>query len=143
MNVPLLERCLLDLMETNTCDMPVFDFENHCPHPYTRRIRFGEREIAVVEGIHALNPAISRHLPEDGVLKIYISVKQGFEEQGEALLSPNQVRLVRRLVRDSLFRNTQPGPDIGYVGYRDGRGAEIHQALSRGGRCHNQFPALL
>ena len=109
LNVPLLERCLLDLMETNTCDMPVFDFENHCPHPYTRRIRFGEREIAVVEGIHALNPAISRHLPEDGVLKIYISVKQGFEEQGEAFLSPNQVRLVRRLVRDSLFRNTQPG----------------------------------
>ena len=42
-------------------------------------------------------------------MKIYISVKQGFEEQGEALLSPNQVRLVRRLVRDSLFRNTQPG----------------------------------
>ena len=36
LNVPLLERCLLDLMETNTCDMPVFDFENHCPHPYTR-----------------------------------------------------------------------------------------------------------
>ena len=109
LNVPLLERCLLNLMETNTCEMPVFDFEHHIPHPYTKRIRLGERDIVVVEGIHALNPAISRHLPEAGVLKIYISVKQGLEAQGKILLSPNGVRLVRRLVRDYLFRNNPPG----------------------------------
>ncbi len=108
LNVPLLERCLLDLMEKNACEMPVFDFENHIPFSYTRSVRLGQRDIAVVEGIHALNPAISQHLPEEGVLKIYISVKQGLDERGTLLLSPNQVRLIRRLVRDSLFRNNPP-----------------------------------
>lgn len=113
LNVPLLERCLLDLLETNACEMPVFDFEKHRPHVYTHSLRLGQRDIAVVEGIHALNPTISRHLPEEGVLKMYISVKQGLEEQGEPLLSPNQVRLVRRLVRDYLFRNNPPGRTLG------------------------------
>lgn len=108
LNVPALERCLLNLMACNACEMPVFDFENHTPHPYTRHVCLGEREIAVVEGIHALNPAISCHLPESGVLKLYISVKQGLEDCGEPLLSANHVRLIRRLVRDFLFRNNPP-----------------------------------
>ncbi|WP_195985083.1 nucleoside kinase [Clostridium sp. D33t1_170424_F3] len=105
LNVSLLEQCLLDLMETDACDMPVFDFEKRMPSPFTRRVQLSPREMVVVEGIHALNPAISQHLPEEGVLKAYISVKQGVDEQGEPLLTANQLRLIRRLLRDYHFRN--------------------------------------
>lgn len=108
LNVPSIQKCLLDLMQGNSCEMPVFDFETHTPHPYTRRVELKERDIAIVEGIHALNPCITENLPNRNLLKVYISVKQGIDNQSNELFSANDMRLLRRIVRDSKFRNTLP-----------------------------------
>ncbi|HEX3038312.1 MAG TPA: nucleoside kinase [Oscillospiraceae bacterium] len=108
LNIPLLEQCLLDLMQKNECDMPIFDFEVRQPSPNTRHVQLKEHDIAIVEGIHALNPIISQHLPKEKLLKLYISVKQGIKDSNGEILSPSDIRLVRRLVRDHKFRGTTP-----------------------------------
>jgi uridine kinase len=108
LNLPLLESCLLDLMQKNECDMPIFDFEVRQPSPNTRHVQLHEHDIAIVEGIHALNPIISQHLPKERLLKLYISVKQGIKDCNGEILSPTDIRLIRRLVRDYNFRGTTP-----------------------------------
>lgn len=108
LDVPEIEKCLLCLMETNHCTMPVFNFEIHMPYPHRRHVSLREHDIAIVEGIHALNPIFIDQLPQQGVCKIYISVKQGIHEGSNELFTANGMRLVRRIVRDYNFRGAKP-----------------------------------
>lgn len=103
-----LESCLLNLIQHGTCELPRFDFEHHRPFEEKRHIELDKDSIVVVEGIHALNPRIIQGLPNQDLTKIYISVKQGIHNQNQALLTPNDVRLIRRIVRDYQFRNMSP-----------------------------------
>ncbi len=66
----------------------------------------GPDELALVEGIHALNPAFTGGLPGDAVLKLYVSVKQQIKDANGEVISPMDLRLVRRIVRDIRFRKT-------------------------------------
>ncbi|WP_444657818.1 uridine kinase family protein [Caproiciproducens sp. R2] len=108
LDVPDIERCLLSLIENRHCTMPVFNFEIHMPYPHRRHVSLREHDIAIVEGIHALNPVFIDKLPQEGVCKIYISVKQGIHEGSKQLFDANEMRLVRRIVRDYNFRGAKP-----------------------------------
>ncbi|MBW7573674.1 uridine kinase family protein [Caproiciproducens faecalis] len=108
LDVPDVERCLLSLIENHHCTMPVFNFEIHMPYPHKRHVSLREHDIAIVEGIHALNPIFLDKLPKEGVCKIYISVKQGIYEGSRELFNANEMRLVRRIVRDYNFRGAKP-----------------------------------
>lgn len=108
LNVEEIQYCLNGLVMGNCCNMPVFDFEIRMPYPHKRHVVLKEHEIAIVEGIHALNPILIQTLPVLQVKKIYISAKQGILRKGEILLDPNEMRLIRRIVRDFNFRGTGP-----------------------------------
>lgn len=105
LDVPQIKECLLSLMETRSCCMPVFDFASHRPKAEKRRVELPPHSLVILEGLHALNPILSQGLPRGKLLHAYLSVKQGVEgEGGRPLLGPNDMRLVRRLVRDARFR---------------------------------------
>ena len=55
--------------------------------------------------MHALNPVISELAPKKNIYKIYISANCSIEDDyGEQMLSSRQIRLVRRMLRDHVFR---------------------------------------
>ena len=70
----------------------------------SKSLRLGRDEIAIFEGIHALNGAIAPANSE--VFKLYISASTGVSDEGELLFKGTWLRLSRRLVRDSLFRGS-------------------------------------
>jgi len=113
LNVTEIKNCLLSLVETNRCDMPVFNFEIRMPYPHKRHVTLKEHDIAIVEGIHALNPVVIKQLPAPKIRKIYISVKQGIRNGETELFTANGMRLVRRIVRDYNFRGTKPERALG------------------------------
>lgn len=104
LDIPQIRSCLLSLIETRTCWMPSFDFALHRPSPEKEFVELPAHSLVIMEGLHALNPLLSQGMPEKSLLHAYLSVKQGIEEEGRPLLSPNDMRLVRRLVRDYRFR---------------------------------------
>lgn len=108
LDVREIQECLSELVRSNRSMLPVFDFEQHVPYPHRRQVVLHDREVAVVEGIHALNPILIRALPEFRVHRIYISVKQGVCDCSGEVLGPNAIRLIRRIVRDYHFRRTSP-----------------------------------
>ena len=63
-------------------------------------------EVVVFEGIHALNDMITDVHPE--AFKLYISARSNVEFEGQVVFRRYWFRLVRRLVRDSKFRGTDP-----------------------------------
>ena len=59
-------------------------------------------ELVILEGIHSLNPDVIR-IPDETTAKIYVSVRTRITANGETL-HPSKIRLMRRMVRDRLFR---------------------------------------
>ena len=107
LNLEQVENCLLDLSNRGYCKKPTFDFEKKRPMPEITEI-----QLPPVESLLWKDPCVkslvTAHLPEDKILKMYVSVKQGIKDGDEVILSPRNLRLVRRLVRDYHFRATGP-----------------------------------
>jgi len=73
----------------------------------SKRIKLGKNDIVVAEGIHALNDELTDANPE--ALKLYISARSNVENAvGEICFKGTWMRLVRRTVRDKLFRGSPP-----------------------------------
>ena len=108
LDVELMKQCLTELLEKGSTMMPRFDFAAKSPAPERYPLHIGGNDVIIVEGIHALNPIITDCLPEEKMVKIYISVKQGIKEGDETVISAHQIRFLRRLVRDYQFRSSPP-----------------------------------
>ena len=109
LDIDLLRANLKDLMDCGWAALPVFDFKSGERWPEPKVVRLRRDNVAIVEGIHALDPAIVSRLGQDSLLKLYVSVNTDFlMPEGEVALSAREARLIRRTIRDYSFRNSSP-----------------------------------
>lgn len=102
-------KALNDINETGKTELPVFSFKTKKRENFTRAIDVGQNGAVIVEGLHALNPIIADCLDENRVLKLYISVVASYEDDsGKELLESRNIRLMRRMSRDILYRDSTP-----------------------------------
>ena len=101
-----VKECLAALSEGRSYDVPRFDFTLGQPLEEKVPLCLGKDGITIVEGIHGLNPMFTAHLKEDAAVKLYVSVKQQIKDANGEVISPMDLRLVRRTVRDMQFRST-------------------------------------
>ena len=113
LDLPLMRRFFAELLEKGEADMPRFDFQAAARAAEPLHIRLSPGDVAIVEGIHALNPLITESLPAENLMKLYISVASDVTgEQGKALLTGREMRLIRRLSRDYFYRNSSPAKTL-------------------------------
>lgn len=116
LDILTIERCIGELLKTGESDIPTFNFSKSEPTGKTVHVSLAGGKIAIIEGIHALNPIFTEHLKSTGSLKkIYISVKQGIHKEGIKgyFVTACELRLMRRLVRDHKFRGSTAEHTIG------------------------------
>lgn len=102
-----VERAFKEIITVGKTDIPVFDFLKHTRSDKRQIIDITDGGILIVEGLHAINPVISENLPSENLFKIYISVNQSiYNDDGSVALNSRQIRLVRRLCRDSVYRSS-------------------------------------
>jgi uridine kinase len=65
-----------------------------------------DRELVIFEGIHALNDRVTSPHPE--AYKLYISARSSIEDGKKVVYQGTWARLVRRVIRDDLFRGADP-----------------------------------
>lgn len=106
LDIKLIDECLESLLAGKETIMPEFSFEIGRRLNNNKTMRLDETDVVIVEGLHALNPVITENLPQDQLLKIYISVASRIydEETEDIVLNKRNLRFVRRLVRDYNFR---------------------------------------
>lgn len=104
LDLPQLRACLASLVETGVCQVPRFDFMTQLPSGEYRTVQRGDG-VVIIEGLHALNPALTEQLPQEAVFKVYTSLSEEYcDDTGRRAVCTRDVRLARRLVRDGLFR---------------------------------------
>lgn len=107
LDIPLINKCFNEIIRTGKTVLPKFKFSTKERIINARKIDLSGRGIAIVEGLHALNPLITDLVPSKNIFKAYISVNRGIvNEDGSRLLSSRQIRLARRVLRDRTFRGT-------------------------------------
>ena len=69
-------------------------------------------DILFMEGIHALNPALTPEVPQDKIFRIYISALSSLPGGHKEHNSTTDKRLLRRIVRDNRTRGISPEENI-------------------------------
>ena len=83
-------------------ELPTYDFRESTRIFEGKILHRKPGELVILEGIHSLNPDII-DFPDENTAKIYVSVRTRITQDGREL-HPAKIRLMRRLVRDLLFR---------------------------------------
>ena len=104
----LLNELFGELMEKGSAMFPEFDFATQSRKLATHEIVLEPGGVLIMEGIHALNPAVLSNIAHENVFHIYVSVRSKFIYGEQNILVPKDIRLIRRIVRDSNFRNYSP-----------------------------------
>lgn len=106
LDLPQLQNCMKELLTGGVTMLPRFNFNTHQPEPEKHELRIGDDAVVIFEGIHALNPKLEDHLPEDRVFKIFINVMSRVYDHDDTLLTRRKLRLCRRMLRDYQFRSS-------------------------------------
>ena len=94
----------------------MFDFTIQRPSG-TQRIDARDG-VVIIEGLHALNPALTEQLPDDAALCLYAGLREEYADERDArCLATRDIRLARRLVRDCLFRGHGAAFTLGLWGH--------------------------
>ena len=103
------ELLLLDkvnqLLTCGEAYLPRFDFVSGRKVYKSHKERLSEKGVIIIEGIHALNKSVIEVGDEIDTVRVYVSTASSIAFDDE-VISGRNLRLARRIVRDSKFRGT-------------------------------------
>ncbi len=107
LDLAALARCMEELFHKGRARFPIFDFATGKRSPLSRELVFDDNTCLIFEGLHALNPKLEPCLGGHPALRLYISVHSDFvDSRGRVVLPARDLRLLRRLLRDLVRRDT-------------------------------------
>lgn len=113
MNIELLGQNLNDLLSGKEVVVPKFDFKaGKSVMDEANRMTLGPNDMLFMEGIHALNPALTPTVDQSRIFRVYISALSALDGGEKVHNSTTDKRLLRRIVRDNRTRGISPEDNI-------------------------------
>ena len=104
LNLPLFNEQLSALFRGEEVELPRYDFPTGTSQMSGRKLRLGENEMLVVEGIHALNPELTSQIPNEQIYRVYASALTTILLDNHNYIPTTDNRLLRRIIRDHKYR---------------------------------------
>ena len=92
--------------------MPKYDFQTGMSKPSGKKLKMQENNVLVVEGIHALNPELTAHIPESQKFRVYVSALTTILLDDHNYIPTTDNRLLRRIIRDYKYRGVDAKESI-------------------------------
>ena len=105
-DIAQFNRDLKDLLEGKEIEKIKFDFMTGSRVYTDKTLKLEGDNPIILEGIHGLNPNLTKDLPDDLKFKIYLSVITQINLDDHNRIPTTDFRLIRRIVRDHQFRNS-------------------------------------
>lgn len=112
MDVELLNSHLNTLLSGGEVELPRYDFKKGEKVYEGNMMRLEENDMLFMEGIHALNPALTPAVDQTKIFRIYISALSALPGGEKVHNSTTDKRLLRRIVRDNRVRGFSPESTI-------------------------------
>lgn len=104
LNIPLINEQFNALFRGEEVELPKYNFQTGISEKSGKKLHLGENNILLVEGIHALNPALTEQIADDKKFKIYASALTTILLDDHNYIPTTDNRLLRRIVRDYKYR---------------------------------------
>lgn len=85
--------------------IPRFDFITGKRAPEGVKMKMKPDDILIIEGIHGLNPKLTKEIPAEMKFFVFISALTQIAIDRQDYISTSDNRLIRRMVRDAKYRN--------------------------------------
>ena len=112
MDLELLGRQLNELLEGKVVEIPRFDFKEGRKYFEGNFMQLQEKDILIMEGIHALNPAMIPGVDPSKVFRVYASALTSLSIDENNNISTSDNRMLRRMIRDNRTRGIIPEETI-------------------------------
>lgn len=106
LNLERLNSDLSRLLAGETVNLPTYSFELGKNIEKERPLRMEPTDVLIIEGIHGLNPELLSSVGASVIYKVYVSALTTLAIDDHNWISPNDNRLLRRIVRDYRYRHT-------------------------------------
>lgn len=104
-DLPFFEEQLTTLLNGGEVELPRYNFTTGKREMSGKKLRIDEHMILIIEGIHALNPALTPHIPNENKYKVYVSALTSILLDNHNYIPTTDNRLLRRIIRDYKYRN--------------------------------------
>ena len=104
LDLEALKAFVKEIFTSSQVHCPLFDFQSGNRNGYST-FDISDNDIIIFEGIQCVYPEIRQILNDYKYSSIFVSPESSIEINGKVFV-PNEIRLMRRIVRDSNFRGT-------------------------------------
>lgn len=104
LDINLINLQLNALFRGEEVELPKYDFLSGRSVMSGKRLRLADRQVLLVEGIHALNPELTAQIPKRQKFHVYISALTSILLDDHNYIPTTDNRLLRRIIRDHKYR---------------------------------------
>ena len=104
LNLDLLNDQFNALFRGEEVELPKYDFPSGKSIKSGKKLKLEPNNVLVVEGIHALNPELTAHIPEEQIYRVYASALTTILLDNHNYIPTTDNRLLRRIIRDYKYR---------------------------------------
>lgn len=105
LDLDFFESQLQSLLKGEEVELPKFNFVTGKRENSGKKLRIDDHMILILEGIHALNPALTPNIPSENKYKVYVSALTTILLDNHNYIPTTDNRLLRRIIRDYKYRN--------------------------------------
>ena len=105
LDLDFFNQQLQALLDGEEVELPRFNFNTGIREMSGNRLRIDDNMILILEGIHALNPELTSHIPAESKFKIYVSALTTILLDDHNYIPTTDNRLLRRIIRDYKYRS--------------------------------------
>ena len=104
LNLDLLNEQFNALFRGEEVELPKYDFPSGKSVKSGKKLKMEPNNVLVVEGIHALNPELTAHIPQEQIYRVYASALTTILLDNHNYIPTTDNRLLRRTIRDYKYR---------------------------------------
>ena len=112
LDLDLINEQFNALFRGEEVELPRYDFQSGKSKKSGNKLKMNDNNVLVVEGIHALNPELTAHIPQEQIFRVYASALTTILLDNHNYIPTTDNRLLRRIIRDYKYRGVSAQESI-------------------------------
>ena len=117
LDITLINQHLAELIAGKTIKMPYYDFEKGKRHLNAQEKAILPNQVMIIDTLHGLYEPMTQSVPDENKVKVYIETISQLKDKDNRFIRWADIRLLRRMVRDSATRGYDMRQTIGHWHY--------------------------
>jgi len=134
LDLELINKHLIDLLEGKKIRIPFYDFKKGRRAGYSGELALKKGQLLLIDSLHGMFKRMTDGIPQDTKFNLYIETLAQVKDRDNRFIRWSDIRLMRRIVRDTQFRNYNPKETI--VHWRYVRRSEIRYIVPKLRNAH-------